>query len=81
MVAFIVLIYACREVVVPYEVDGVDVTGTISIKSTSGWGDYQYNTTSPKDLRLTAGRHKIKVVFGNAAFNIRSMRFTYVDDL
>jgi endo-1,4-beta-xylanase len=64
-----------------YEVDGVNATGTISIKSTSGWGDYQYNTTSPKDLRLTAGRHKIKVVFGNAAFNIRSMRFTYVDDL
>ena len=64
-----------------YEVDGVNATGTISIKSTSGWGDYQYNTTSPKDLRLTSGRHKIKVVFGNAAFNIRSMRFTYVDDL
>ena len=31
-----------------YEVDGVNATGTISIKSTSGWGDYQYNTTSPR---------------------------------
>lgn len=64
-----------------YEVDGVNATGTISVIGTSGWGDYRYNTVSPRDLRLTAGRHKLKVVFDNAAYNVKNMKFTYVDDL
>lgn len=64
-----------------YEVDGVNATGTINVASTSGWGDYRYNTSSPRDLRLTAGRHKVKVVFDRAAYNVKAMKFTYVDNL
>ena len=64
-----------------YEVDGADATGTINVIGTGGWGDYRYNTVSTRDLRLTAGRHKVKVVFDNAAFNVKAMKFTYVDDL
>ena len=64
-----------------YEVDGVNATGTINVIPTGGWGNYQYNTVSTRDLRLTAGRHKVKVVFDNAAFNVKTMKFTYVDDL
>ena len=64
-----------------YEVDGVNATGTINVASTSGWGDYHYNTSSPRDLRLTAGRHKVKVVFDRAAYNVKAMKFTYVDNL
>ena len=55
--------------------------GTINVIGTGGWGDYRYNTVSTRDLRLTAGRHKVKVVFDNAAFNVKAMKFTYVDDL
>lgn len=64
-----------------YEIDGENVTGTVNVISTGGWSDYRYNTVSTRDIRLMKGRHKVKVVFDKANFNVKSMRFTYVDDL
>ncbi|RNC63827.1 Ig-like domain-containing protein [Proteiniphilum sp. X52] len=59
------------------EVDGVNVTGTISTPATGGWGNYQLIST-PEDkltLTLTKGRHKIKYYF-EAGHNLRGFRFT-----
>lgn len=62
-----------------FEVDDQDATGTFTIPSTSGWGDYQYN--SWKELKLTQGRHKLKAYFDHAAYNVSSMRFTFITEL
>ena len=58
------------------EVDGVNVTGDLTINATpGGWGDYQPN--APFELELTEGMHKIKFYMSNAAYNINYLTFTY----
>lgn len=59
------------------EVDGVNVTGTIGVPNTNGWGNYTWVST-PEDkltLTLTEGRHKIKYYF-EGGHNFRSLKFT-----
>jgi Carbohydrate binding module (family 6)./Bacterial Ig-like domain (group 2). len=59
------------------EVDGVNVTGTIGVPDTGGWGNYTWVST-PEDkltLNLTEGRHKIKYYF-EGGHNFRSLKFT-----
>lgn len=58
------------------EVDGVNVTGDLTLNATpGGWGDYQPN--APFELELTEGMHKIKFYMSNAAYNINFWTFTY----
>lgn len=59
------------------EVDGVNVTGTIGVPDTGGWGSFTWVST-PEDkltLTLTEGRHKIKYYF-EGGHNFRSLKFT-----
>lgn len=59
------------------EVDGVNMTGTIAVPNTGGWGSYTW-VSQPEDkltLNLTEGRHKIKYYF-EGGHNFRSLRFT-----
>ena len=59
------------------EVDGVNVTGTIGVPNTGGWGAYTWVST-PEDnltIHLTEGRHKIKYFF-EGGHNFRSLKFT-----
>ena len=59
------------------EVDGVNVTGTIGIPDTGGWGNFTWIST-PEDkltLTLSEGRHKIKYYF-EGGHNFRSLKFT-----
>lgn len=59
------------------EVNGVNVSGTIEVPNTGGWGSYQWLST-PEDkltVNLTEGRHKIKYYF-EGGHNFRSLRFT-----
>ncbi len=59
------------------EVDGINVTGTIDVPNTNGWGNYTWVST-PEDkltLILTEGRHKIKYYF-EGGHNFRSLKFT-----
>jgi arabinoxylan arabinofuranohydrolase len=52
------------------EFDGEDKTGNIAIPNTGEW--QQYRTVS-KDVVLTAGRHIIRLLMGDGAFNINYM--------
>lgn len=59
------------------EVDGVNVTGTIGVPDTGGWGSFTW-VSIPEDkltLNLTEGRHKIKYYF-EGGHNFRSLKFS-----
>jgi len=49
------------------EVDGVNVTGSISVPSTGGW--QTWTTVSSNNISLTKGLHNMKVVFDAGGFN------------
>ncbi len=55
------------------EVNGVDVTGTVTIPSTGGFQNW--TTVSIPGIALTAGTHEFRVVF-EIGFNFNWMRFT-----
>ena len=55
------------------EIDGAPVTGGIKIKGTEGNQNYFDNEYITRDL--PAGRHKLKVVYDLANYNLRYMRF------
>jgi N-acetylneuraminic acid mutarotase len=64
---------------VHFEVDGVDVTGPITITGTGGWDTYQTFTKS--NITLPAGRHVVKFaidssVFGGDVANFDAFTFT-----
>jgi hypothetical protein len=46
------------------EIDGKDATGAIAIPNTGGWQRWQ--TITKPDVRLGAGRHRLKVVFDHS---------------
>lgn len=63
------------------EVDEVDVTGTIEVTPTGGWGSFEW-VSSPEDdltLNLTKGKHKIKYYF-EGGHNFKSLKFTKIED-
>lgn len=57
------------------EVDGVNVTGTINVPNTGGWGTFVWNPSPGMPIDLTAGKHKIKYYF-EGGHNLRALRFT-----
>ncbi len=50
------------------EIDGTDVTGTVTVPNTTGWQKWQTVTTA--NIQLTQGIRKMRIVFNTGGFNI-----------
>ncbi|MCR9253154.1 MAG: DUF5010 C-terminal domain-containing protein [bacterium] len=50
------------------EIDGVDVTGPISVVNTGSWQNY--STVSVNNISIDPGSHELRVVFDAAGFNL-----------
>jgi len=57
------------------EVDGVNVTNTIEVPNTGGWGPFEWNPSPGIVMNFTAGRHTVKYYF-EGGHNLRALRFT-----
>ena len=55
------------------EVDGVDVTGAISVPNTAGW--QTWTTLYVKDIPLTKGTHIVRIAFDASYMNVNYMEF------
>jgi len=55
------------------EMDGVNVSGTVTLPSTGGWQNW---TSVTKSVPLTAGLHVMRVAIDSAGFNLNFVRFT-----
>jgi hypothetical protein len=53
-------------------VDDKDVTGPVTIPTTGGWSIYRW--VGKDNIRLTAGRHVIKVLANQQYFNLKAIR-------
>ena len=56
------------------EMDGTDVSGTVTIPVTGGW--QAWKDFIVKGITLPAGKHTMKVVFDKAGFNINALKWT-----
>ena len=56
------------------EIDGVDVTGPITVPSTGWWGTYAW--LGKPGINLTAGNHVLRVVSEQEYFNLDAIRVT-----
>jgi len=54
------------------EMDGTDITGSISLPNSGGWQNWQ--TTTSSNVNLTQGTHKMRIVMETGGLN-----FNYVD--
>jgi len=59
-----------------FEVDGVNVTGTIHIPRTGGWGEWLWQDLE-EPITFTEGMHSFIFYMEAAGTNFRTMRFTY----
>jgi hypothetical protein len=50
------------------EIDGVNVSGTITVPNTTGWQKWQ--TVTANNIALTSGLKKMRIVFVTGGFNI-----------
>ncbi|MFZ4455281.1 MAG: carbohydrate-binding protein [Bacteroidales bacterium] len=56
------------------EMDNVDVSGSVSISPTGGWQNWKdFNVNG---IALSAGRHKMKIVFDKAGYNINAVKWS-----
>jgi hypothetical protein len=55
------------------EMDGVNVSGTVTLPSTGGWQNW---TSVTKSVSLTAGAHVMRLALDSAGFNLNFLRFT-----
>jgi hypothetical protein len=53
------------------EVDGVDVTGSVSVPRTGSWSAFRW--VIKEDVKLSAGKHVIKVVSDQQNFNMSAL--------
>ena len=60
------------------EVDGVDVTGSVSFTHSDGWQTWHSETVT--EVILTAGVHELKVVMDVQKFNLNYMDVVFTDD-
>ena len=58
------------------EVDGVRVPGDIQVPNNGSWNSWRYIPTTPIEINLTEGKHKIKFVVDKSGFNLRAIRFS-----
>jgi hypothetical protein len=54
------------------EIDGVNVTGNITVPSTGSWNTFQW--VGRQGVALTAGQHVLKIVADQQYFNLNSVR-------
>lgn len=59
------------------KVDGVDVSGTLSVPDTGGWQTWRDITS---EFALTGGSHTIEVYFDNGLVNLNWIDLSLVDD-
>jgi chitodextrinase len=55
------------------EMDGVNVSGTVTLPSTGGWQNW---TSVTKSVSLSAGSHVMRLAMDSAGFNVNFLRFT-----
>ena len=55
------------------EVDGTDVTGSVSVGGTGGW--QSWTTVTVSGIDLTAGEHVLRVAVESAGFNLNWLEF------
>ena len=58
------------------EIDGVDVTGPVTVPNTGGWQEWETITVS--DVSLSAGEHVMRIVFGSSYMNLNYVEFVDV---
>ncbi len=58
------------------EIDGSDVSGTVSVPNTGGWQSYQDVTV--QSVNIPQGAHELRVVFISAGINLNYMDFSEV---
>ncbi len=56
------------------EVDGANVSGTITVPNTGGWQTWQ--TVTKSNVSLTAGSHTLRLYIDNGGMNINYLNFT-----
>jgi hypothetical protein len=56
------------------EIDGVNVTGSVTVPNTGSWNTFQW--VGKLGVPLTAGRHVLKIVADQQYFNLNSIRVT-----
>lgn len=56
------------------EIDGADVSGTVTIPGTGGWQIWKDFTAN--GITLPAGKHTMKIVFDKAGYNINAVKWT-----
>jgi carbohydrate binding protein with CBM6 domain/beta-propeller repeat-containing protein len=56
------------------EIDGVNVTGTISVPNTGSWNAFQW--VGKTGITLSAGQHVLKIVTDQQYFNLNAVRVT-----
>jgi hypothetical protein len=61
------------------EVDGVDVTGSMTVPSTAGWQTWE-SIFAVTNQEITAGEHEVKFVADGADFNVNWIEFTPVPE-
>ena len=59
------------------QIDGEDVTGVVTVPNTGGWDTYQW--VGRRGVRLTAGKHVLKVYSNKQYFNLNSIRIQWAD--
>src|SRR5439155_12230857 len=56
------------------EIDGVNVTGTVTVPNTGNWNSHQW--VGKKGVALAAGQHVLKIVADQQYFDLNSIRVT-----
>ncbi len=56
------------------EIDNVNVSGIITVSPTGGWQSWRDYTVN--GIALSAGRHKMKIVFDKAGYNINAVKWS-----
>jgi len=56
------------------ELDGTDVSGTVTITGTGGWQTWKDFTVN--GITLPAGKHSMKIAFDKAGYNINAVKWT-----
>jgi hypothetical protein len=54
------------------EIDGINVTGSVTVPNTGGWSNFQW--VGKQGVPLTAGRHVLKIVADQQYFDLNSIR-------
>ncbi|MDR2954959.1 MAG: carbohydrate-binding protein [Prevotella sp.] len=59
------------------EVDGEDQTGQLSVPANGSWSNWTWYPSTPGELTLTEGKHKIKLYIDKSGFNFYKLKFEF----